>query len=265
MKKTIVLSLVTLATTFANAQSLKLEKGKSYKLEAKADMEMNMGLPMNMKTESYVDVTAIKEDDKSYTVVLKKTRMLINQSVMGQEQSIDTDSSAEQEGLEDLKKSLAILDTFLVDKQTGKDTKISQSKSEAEDSSDPMSVLTKQGNGIGELFMVIPKGKKVGDSWTEEISKDGNKVTKTFTYKSLIGDDATIEISSEGKINMMQQINGQDIALDMAIKGKQTLIVNTKTAIMKGAEGSMDTDGTMEFSGQSMPVTMTGKTSAIVK
>jgi hypothetical protein len=180
MKKTIVLSLAVLTAAGLNAQSLKMEKGKLYKLEVKADMEANVGVPLNMKSENYTDVTVINEDDKNYTLILKKSRIVFNQSVMGQDVNFDTDSKEEQEGLENFKKELTFVDTFLVDKKTGKETKISKTIEDAE-ISDPLGALAKQGSDLSEFFLVIPQGKKVGDTWTAEISKDSNKATKTYT------------------------------------------------------------------------------------
>jgi hypothetical protein len=103
-------------------------------------------------------------------------------------------------------------------------------------------------------FLIIPHGKKTGDSWQDSTVKEGNKVTTTYTLKQIDGTTATVSFaglqSSSRKVEQM----GTEVTVNMESKISGEAIVNTATGVIREKKTSMEGTGSTEIMGQSMPI-----------
>jgi hypothetical protein len=260
MKKTILLGLVATATLSVNAQNVKLEVGKTIKNAVGSEIEMNVGMPMTMKNATDFDINVVKDDGKTYLVTVKKTRIQTEVNAMGNSQKTDTNdkSTLEGEGAEMITKQLEVIDSFSVNKETGEGTKLNKTPSNIDNGdSNPFSKFSPDENGLNGIFLVIPQGKNVGDTWEKNVDKDGAKLKTVYTIKSIEAGVATIALVVTGNVVKNIEANGSEITMDMNTNGKTTMTIDVKTSIVKSTKNTTDIEGSMTIMGQNMPVTMT--------
>ncbi len=267
MKKILVLS-ISFASLIAQAQNVKLEKGK--KITSKSimsmDMDMGMGGQMKMKTNtnSFIEITGA--DNKNYTATNTVTKITSNSEMMGKKMDYDSDKKEDRDGEmgKQFSKMLGKTVQLNIDKTTGRAKEIelvTKIASEDEDNGNPFAGLMGSGEKVAEgstdaAFYIVPIDKKVGDKWSENTEIQGLKAVKNYELKNLENGIATLLIKSTGKGTISKEVKGMTIELDMETVGENTMIVDTKTSLVKKNNGTTDVSGTMGVMGQTMPITI---------
>lgn len=270
MKKNFVLLLSVISfTTFAQTPTGKIvvKKGQHFVIvsnsEGNVTQEM-MGQNMEMKIGSATKLSADIKDSKSnnYTITQTLTSMKSTFSGMGQEKSFDSDKKEDMAGeagamykdklnvpkdveITNEGKSLVVADTTKRD-STGGDN--------------PMSAIMEmigggQDNVAGVLFLVIPMGKKVGDTWQDSTISEGVKLKRMYTLNSIADKQAAVTVNSVLNVNKTMQLQGMDMNAVMTSKIVSAVLVDVLSNIQKENKSTMDVTGTIDVMGQSVPIT----------
>lgn len=270
MKKNFVLLLSVISfTTFAQTPTGKIvvKKGQHFVIvsnsEGNVTQEM-MGQNMEMKIGSATKLSADIKDSKNnnYTITQTLTSMKSTFSGMGQEKSFDSDKKEDMAGeagamykdklnvpkdveITNEGKSLVVADTTKRD-STGGDN--------------PMSAIMEmigggQDNVASVLFLVIPMGKKVGDTWQDSSINEGVKLKRMYTLNSIANKQAAVTVNSMLDVNKTMQLQGMDMNAVMTSKIVSAVLVDVLSNIQKENKSTMDVTGTIDVMGQSVPIT----------
>jgi hypothetical protein len=260
MKKITLLS-ICFATVFANAQSIKLENGKTIKITTNivstAESPMGGGESTNtITTTNIIKVSAL--EDKTYKATNTTTRMVMDGEMMGQSMKFDSDKKEDMDGQigQMLGASVNKPSEISIDKADGKVTEAAG----AEKKEGMMGAMGGEQNSAEAAFFIIPTGKKVGDKWTVNSDNEGIKSVKNYELQSLKDNIATLLISSTNKGTTTKEANGMSMEMTIDAKATGKMMVDTNTGLVKQITMDDETTGSMEVMGQSMPLNRKSKT-----
>ena len=275
---------VTLFTTgISNAQNngtkLILIKGQKLQIDNVVKSLTNMDL-MGQAMEMTSDATMthqveVKETKESnYTVASTITKITSNGNAMGQAYTFDSDKK------EDLETEIgkAMKGQLNVTHEANFNTSgnvISEkvaATAEAKNGNPMMDMIknltgggSDDGGGAGEIFQVLPKGKKLGDSWTDSIIAEGSKTYKTYTLKEFKGNEAILTLSGTQSTKKKIEQQGMEVNVTMESKLSGESTVDLTTGIVKQKSMVMDGAGNADAMGQAIPITTKITSSTIVK
>ncbi len=273
MKKISLLTVATLAiSTWSFSQSngtINLSPGQKYLVENKitttSSSEM-MGQTMESKADvssNYrLEVKEIKGNNINFVNTI--TGMKMSVSAMGQDMNFDSDKKEDMDG--DMGKNFKDIinqpKNVVMDKsgniiiEEKKDT-----MSDANSSASPTQMMMKQlggdpaqqGYGAKMAFEIIPKGSKIGSSWSDSSSNNGTEKVTHYTLKEINGDDYTISLSGNIYSEIKTEMQGMEI--ETKTKGNFTgeEIVDVKTGIIKQNTTNSDASGTVNVMSQEIP------------
>ena len=277
MKKIVValLSMISF-TAFSQSPSGKIvvKKGQHFTVESKSDgvitQEM-MGQSMEMTLGSNTVISTEIKDVKNnnYTITQTLTSVKSTFSGMGQDKSFDSDKKEDM----DSEAGALYRDKFNLPKElviTNEGVNITTDTSKKAEGSDPMAGMMEmmsggQDNVTGALFLVIPAGKKVGDTWADSTSTEGVKMKRTYTLNSIANKEASVTINGIVDINKTMQVQGMDLNTVMTSKINSAVLVDVITSVQKENKSVTDVTGTIDVMGQSVPITSKINTLTTVK
>ncbi|HEV8083283.1 MAG TPA: DUF6263 family protein [Chitinophagaceae bacterium] len=273
MKKIIlIISAVFTISDVSLAQSngkLNLSSGQKYLVENKittsSSSEM-MGQTMESKADfssNYkIEVKEIKGDNINFVNTI--TGMKMSVTAMGQDMNFDSDKKEDMDGeLGKNFKDIINQPKDVVMDKTGnviiaeKIDTASKTNSAASPTEMMMKQLggdpAEQGYGAKIAFEVIPKGSKVGASWSDSSSNNGISKVTNYTIKELNGGAYTISLS--GTIDSEIKTEMQGMEIQTKTKGKFTgeEIVDVKTGVIKQNTTNTDASGTVNVMSQEIP------------
>lgn len=273
--KPILLSFLILLSFSVTAQKINLAKGKQIVIKATANQEMvmsSMGMRMKNNSSSTAVVEVKGSDNNHYNTTYKLTKIKISMDVMGQQNSYDSENPEDKnseigksvEGKVGQELKVAI------DKNSGK-SKVEKAETDkkAAPEENPFQGLmdsfgaADEGAAVETAFFVLPAGKKVGDVWTDSSTNNKMKEVKTYTFKSITGNDANISLFS--MMDGTSSVEAQGMSMDITISAKTEgmMIVDIKNSLVKKRTSVTDVTGNIEMMGQSMP--MTTKVTAVTE
>ena len=280
---TFFLAVTLFTTSISNAQNngtkLILIKGQKLQIDNVVKSLTNMDL-MGQAMEMTSDATMthqveVKETKESnYTVASTITKITSNGNAMGQAYTFDSDKKEdlETEIGKAMKGQLNV--THEADFNTSGNV-ISEKKVAAAQAqnSNPMMDMMKNltgggsddGGGAGEIFQVLPKGKKPGDSWTDSTIAEGSKTYKTYTLKEIKGNDAILTLSGTQSTNKKIEQQGMEVNVTMESKLSGESTVDLTTGIIKQKSLVMDGTGNADAMGQAIPITTKITSNTLVK
>jgi len=269
------LPLVSIAA-FAQSGKIALKKGQHFVVESKTDgnvtqemmgqsMEMTIGTTTKMKA----DVKDSK--DNNYTITQTITNIKSNFSGMGQEKTFDSDKKEDLDGEAGAiyKDKLNVPKDIVVTSEGKSIVNITDTSKKGGDAN-PMAAMMDmmgggQDNAAATLFLVIPAGKKVGDTWQDSTSNDGVKLKRTYTLNSIANKEASVSVNGILDISKTMQVQGMDMNMVMASKIISTSLVDVASNIQKENKSTTTVTGTIDVMGQSVPVKSTVTTLTTVK
>ena len=277
MKKVVVVfwSMISF-TAFSQSPSGKIvvKKGQHFMVESKSDgvitQEM-MGQSMEMTLGSNTVISTEIKDVKNnnYTISQTLTSVKSTFSGMGQDKSFDSDKKEDM----DSEAGALYRDKFNVPKElviTNEGVNITTDTSKKAEGADPMAGMMEmmsggQDNVTGALFLVIPAGKKVGDTWADSTSNEGVKMKRTYTLNSIANKEASVTINGVVDINKTMQVQGMDLNTVMTSKINSAVLVDVITSVQKENKSVTDVTGTIDVMGQSVPITSKINTLTTIK
>jgi hypothetical protein len=271
MKKIFVLafSVITLAA-FSQSPTGKIvvKPGQHFKVESISDgtiaVEM-MAQSMEIKVGNTTKITADIKDaaNNNYTITQTLTNIKSSFSGMGQEKTFDSEKKEDMDGEAGMmfKDKINVPKDVVISNQgkiiaSAADTSKSGDK---QDGSSMDAIMDMMGGGKDvvstSMFLVIPAGKKAGDTWQDSTSEEGVKVKRTFTLNSIAKKEASVTIDGVIDINKTMQVQGMDMNTVMTSKIKSEVLVDLISNIQKENKSTTDLTGTIDIMGQSAPIT----------
>jgi hypothetical protein len=264
MKKIILFSFCFI-TLFANAQTVKLENGKTIKMTmnvvSTAESPMGGESTNTITTTNSIKITTV--EDKAYKATNTTTRMVMDGELMGQSMKFDSDKKEDMDGQigQMLGASVNKPSEIMIGKADGK---VTEAKAE-EKKEGMMGSMVGESNSADAAFFVIPAGKKIGDKWTITSDDGGIKSVKNYQLQSLKDNIVTLIVSSTSKGSTTKEANGMSMEMTIDTKSKGTMTVDTNTGLLKEVNMEDETTGSMEVMGQSIPLNKKSKTTITVE
>ena len=229
-------------------------------------MGQNMETISEAKVTGTLDVKDITSTGYMLTNTINKTKI---KTKGGMAPPVDFDSDKKEdlntEMGKSIKENLQPKDmevTFLGKLIDKKDAKNSQ-----EDIAKAMqTVMSGTGdNGITDIFMLIPAGKKEGDVWVDSSDANGIKLNSTYSLKKINGSEATVLVNTLSNISKTVNAQGAEITISMDSKIASENIVDLTTGLVSEKKATIEGKGNFGAGGQEMPMTTKVTTVTTVK
>jgi hypothetical protein len=276
LKKSSLLLVATVISfsIVSNAQiatgKLLLNKGQKMQInntvKSVTSMEL-MGQSMEMTSDAAMtnQVEVKDKTNEAYTVTNTLIKLATSGSAMGQDYSFDSDKK------EDLETEMGkvLKNQINVTKEmefntTGKlgTVKKTEGLAPAEKGNpmiDMMKNMSGGGNdesgGTSDIFMVLPAGKNVGDSWSDSTIGEGVKILRNYVLKSIKGNEATLTLTGTQSTNKKMEQQGMEVLVALESKLSGELVIDTATGIVIQKSFVMDGTGSADAMGQAIPIT----------
>ena len=250
-----------------------LSKGQKFTVHITSSQQADMGMGMEMKnnTSSNNNFFVIDADDKNYIVTSTLTGLKVAMEVMGEQTTYDSDlkeDSASEIGRSI--KNLNIPDTVSINKYTAEVSADKKAEPVSKDAtSNPMEGLfeslgdQRADMALSDAFLVIPAGKKIGDSWTDSSSTKEQKTIKTYNIQSIEKNIATVIIIGNVVSSIQTEANGMAFTVTMTTKTNTEVIADIKTSLVTKRSTKADITGNLEMMGQSLPISGKSTTTSV--
>jgi len=259
MKKTgiTLLGIFSAALVFAQTGAVKppvtgkimFPAGQKIIVESSISMEasLSMGMEITSSSASENILESKSGTDKNYTISNTLTKVKVNMNMMGQPASYDSEKKEDAgsevgKPFEDrLNKAVEIT----IDNTTGKAVKENKKTEKAgSDEENPLGGLldmfaqSSDDAVVTGDFELIPQGKLVGDSWQDSIVTKDVKTVRTYTLKSVTGNEAQIQLEAVTTGKNKMEIQGNE----MEFKSETRTLGEIITDIVTGQVKKKDTN-----------------------
>lgn len=237
-----------------------------------ADLSMGMTLNSSYATENVLEVKS--NTDKTYNLSSTLTKLKVDFDMMGQ--AINYDSEKKQEPTSEIEKSFAEklnkpVDVIL-DNTTGKAT-LSQKKENPEgmDTENPvngmLNVFSESSDDavVSGAFELIPAGKTIGDNWTDTIKEKDASTIRTYTLKSITGNEALLLLDMTITAKNKMEMQGMEFEFKSTTKTTGEITTDTQTGQVKNKTTKSKITGSIQMMGQDVPISATVNSTATYK
>lgn len=265
MKKILSIAfLLFCATTFAqNSSGIKLKKGQTITLNSvvNSETEMQMGAMKN-DVNTTIKLNVVDENAETYTLNSSIAQMKMNMDGMGQNMSYDSEKPGDKDSEvgQAMGDKLKNVDTYILDKKTGKTSKVKKEGGEEEAGGKGMFSVGDDEGAANVAFFILPAGKKIGDTWTESTVSKGITTSKTYTLKSIVQEVATIDVTGTITGTKEQEANGMTMSITMNNKFTEQILVNVNLGLVTKTTNTTDGTNSMDMMGQQMEMTIKSST-----
>ena len=118
---------------------------------------------------------------------------------------------------------------------------------------------------VSGAFSLIPDRKKVGESWTDTATAKDMKTIRTYTLKSVTGNEAVIQLDAVTTAVNKVAMQGMEIEFKSNTKTTGEIITDVLTGQVKKKNTTSDITGSFQLMGQDMPITAKAISSSIYK
>lgn len=273
MKKIFFIAFAAMAST-CFGQTNKIIFPKGHQLEVSTQMTSStamdaMGQSIQSSANSTMtEVFNVKDANNNSATLehsVKKIQFVVNGG-MGQNFSFDSDKDEDRKG--DIGKSL---DKVLKDKydvvvdNNGAVTSVQENPNNPKATADNnamIGMLLSQLNisaqmpkvGEGTVFKILPDAKITkGYTWTDTSSNESGKRKTVYTINDITDKEIIIDFTGEATLKTTQQVMGMDMNVSTSSTGTGKIILDKQTGLLKQKTANVDTKGTIEAQGQSIP------------
>ena len=273
---TVFIGLLITGIAFSQPLKIKLANGQKIVVESTTEIEASLTMGMELKSNSItINTLGVKNStDKNYTISNTLTKLKVNMNMMGQ--ANDYDSENKEGNNADMAK---IFDERLnkpvdidIDNTTGvaimdKKQVAKKDADESNPADDLMKIFSDNSNGaiVSGAFEMIPSGKSIGDSWSDTTVAKDMKVLRTYTLKSITGNEAVIK--SDIISTAVNKLNFQEMEFDIKSETKTIgeIITDISTGLVKKRTSIADINGSIQMMGQDMPISAKATSTNIYK
>lgn len=274
-----ICSIVTITVSGQRATGkLLLTKGQKILIDndiKTVSIQEMMGQSMEVTSDAKMTYEVEVKDKKtnSYLVSTTLTKVISSGSAMGQEMKFDSDKKEDLES-ETGKMFKDQLNVSMEAEFNEKAEVINVAKKDSATSTgnEMMDMMKKfagasgaESNGASAAFIVVPSGKKVGDTWSDSLITDAVKTYTTYTFKALDGKNATIISTGKQFTKMKVEQQGMEITITMDGILLTEGVVDISTGLIKQKTTTLNGSSTTEVMGQSIPGTTKVTTVTTVK
>ncbi|MBK8787600.1 MAG: hypothetical protein IPN43_14155 [Chitinophagaceae bacterium] len=279
--KRIYVSLIALAlSAIAFAQStdkIKLANGQKIVVESTTDIQATLTMGMEL-TSTSASVNALEVKNSSpdnYIISNTLTKLKINTNMMGQANNYDSENKSGNN--EDISK---VFDDKLnkpvditIDNTSGLAVaeKKKQSQADVDETNataDIMKIFSDNASDdaiVSGAFEMVPKGKAIGDSWADTAISKEMKTIRTYTLKSISGNEAVIQ--SNVISTAVNKLNFQEMEFEVKSETKTNgeILTDISTGLVKKRTSVADITGSIQMMGQDMPISAKATSTNIYK
>lgn len=275
--KRIYVSLICLAVSaIAFSQSLntgnaasgkiKLINGQKIVVESSTEIEASLAMGMQLNsTSSAVNALEVKNSTSgNYTVSNTLTKLKMNTDMMGQANNYDSENKAgnneEMSKIFDEKLNKPV--DITIDNTTGLAVVENKKQKQADvdetnATSDIMKIFSDNTSDdaiVSGAFEMVPKGKGIGDSWADSTTGKDMKTIRTYTLKSISGNEALIQ--SNVVSTAINKLNFQEMEFEVKSETKTNgeIVTDISTGLVKKRTSVADITGSIQMMGQDMPI-----------
>lgn len=270
MKKVALLAALAFSLTGFAQNKTGFQKGQ--KLEMTTEIKKTSAMEiMGQSMESTVNSTMttiydVKDVTPSGSVVEHKVKRLVfSADAMGKSQTFDSEKEGDMNGEmgKILGKSIKNKYTLTLD-PAGKVTAVKLDDDNPNDEEAAMMAeiissqlglpisIPKTGTST-ELYTLPSRQLKKGDTWTDSSSMDGKKSRTVYTVNNMTDADVVLDYTEDTDIDATMNIMGTEANVTSKNKATGQLTIDRKTGILRQKTATIDTDGTIEAQGQSIP------------
>jgi hypothetical protein len=256
---------------------IKLTDGQKIVAESVTDIQasltMGMELSSNSTTLNAMEVKSSNADN--YFISSTLTKMKVTSNMMGQASNYDSENKTGND-----EQMAKIFDDRLnkpvdvtLNNTTGQAVteKKSAKKTDADETNpvaDMMKIFTDNASEeaiVSGAFEMIPKGKSTGDSWGDTTTARDMKTIRSFTLKSVTGNEAIIlsnvVLTAVNKLDFQ----GMEFIINTETKTKSEIVADISTGLVMKRTGVADITGTIPMMGQEMPISAKVTSTTIYK
>ncbi|MBK6379866.1 MAG: hypothetical protein IPI88_06460 [Chitinophagaceae bacterium] len=279
--KRIYVSLIALAlSAIAFAQStdkIKLANGQKIVVESTTDIQATLTMGMEL-TSTSASVNALEVKNSSpdnYIISNTLTKLKMNTNMMGQANNYDSENKSGNN--EDISK---VFDDKLnkpvditIDNTSGLAVaeKKKQSQADVDETNataDIMKIFSDNASDdaiVSGAFEMVPKGKAIGDSWADTAISKEMKTIRTYTLKSISGNEAVIQ--SNVISTAVNKLNFQEMEFEVKSETKTNgeILTDISTGLVKKRTSVADITGSIQMMGQDMPISAKATSTNIYK
>ena len=276
MKKAVIALLSIFATTLSLAQpgltkpasagKIVIAPGQKITVASSISVEadLSMGMQLNSTSTSENLLEAKSSTDKTYTISNTLTKVKVNMNMMGQPTNYD---SEKKEGNNpDVAKAFddkvnKPVD-ITIDNITG--AVVKDDKNVKEKTGDDENTL----NGLLDMFAensddavvsgafeLIPQGKNIGDSWVDSTVSKDMKAVRTYTLKSITGNEALIQLDVITTATNKLDVQGMEMEFKSNTKTTGEIVTDISTGQVKKKDKKSSITGSFQLMGQDVPIT----------
>lgn len=261
----------------SDAPKIKLTNGQKITVESSTDIQASLTMGMELtSSSSSVNALAVKNSTPSnYTITSSLTKMKVSMNMMGQSNSYNSDNKEgnSEEMAKYLDKKMNKQVDVVLDSRTGESVagKSNDTKGNDTEDADPTAGLMKMfmDNSdeavVASAFEIVPDGKSAGDSWSDSTVEKGAKTVRTYTLKSVTGNEAVVQlvITSNGT----NKLNFQEMEFEVKSETKSNaeIVLDISTGVVKKRTNTSDISGSIQMMGQDMPISAKATTTSIYK
>ena len=261
----------------SDAVKIKLSNGQKIVVETNTDVQasLTMGMELTSSSATVNSLEVKNSTPNNYTISNALTKMKVNMNMMGQSNTYNSDNkegnNEDMSKIFDEKMNKQIV--VLLDNKTGAATteKKKDKKADDVDNADPTAGLMKMfaDNSdeaiVAGAFEIVPTGKSIGDSWADSTSDKDTKMVRTYTLKSITGNEAMIAsvIVATGK----NKLNFQEMEFEVKSETKTNgeIVMDKSTGQVKKRTNVADITGSIQMMGQDMPISAKATTTSTYK
>lgn len=271
--KTISIFILSLSITligFCQSQTNKIVLTKNQQLKFVQNITGNISQEMmGQSMETVMDITSNKSitvkdlTEQNYQLDATTTRLKMNMSMMGQDRNFDSNNKDDMAGdMKEAGKDINVVKPLSLTAD-GKCKAIENAET-VKSKEDPMAGMMNQmlGGGADEIitesyFMLIPAGKKIGDTWLDSTITESVKIYMNYKWDSTQNNIAKISVTGKENNNSTVSAMGMDMAVSVTNDVSETRHVNLANGIVINKTSTKKINGTIEVMGQSVPMSGT--------
>ena len=266
---TSLICLLISALAFAQTPGkIKLANGQKIVIESTIDMQatLTMGMELTSNSTTLNELEVKNSNTKTSIISNTLTKLKMTSNMMGQATNYDSENKAGNDEqvakIFDDKMNKAV--DVTVDNTTGlavvekkKEKKVDTDSEDANPMADMMKIFSDNGSDdavVSGAFEMIPKGKSVGDSWADTTTEKEMKAIRTYTLKSISGNEAIIQ--SNVVLNAVNKLDFQGMEFNIKTETKTNgeIVTDISTGLVKKRTSIADITGSIPMMGQDMPI-----------
>ena len=258
--------LLITGSAFAQSAKIKLANGQKIVVESTTDIQASlaMGMEVTSNSVSKNDLEVKNSTEKGYTISITLTKLKVNMNMMGQPNNYDSENkegnNAEIAKIFDERLNKPV--DIVIDNTTGialtDKKKVKKDDTDQANPADDLLAMFSDNSDdaiVSGAFEIIPKGKSAGNSWSDTAIAKDMKTIRTYTLKSVTGNEAVIQMDMVS--NAVNKLNFQEMEFEVKseTKTKGEIITDINTGLVSKRTTSSDITGSIQMMGQDMPIT----------